>query len=73
MGSVSILGKLEFLEETSPHKVLITNLSNYIQPFIRYEVTDRIIVHGEPCGCGKASKKLKKFGDSNSFRKTETY
>ena len=36
-------------------KVLITNLSNYIQPFIRYELTDRIIVHNEKCKCGKNS------------------
>jgi len=36
-------------------KVLITNLSNYIQPFIRYELTDRIIVHSEKCNCGKSS------------------
>ena len=36
-------------------KVLITNLSNYIQPFIRYELTDRIIVHNEKCNCGKNS------------------
>lgn len=34
-------------------KVLITNLSNYIQPFIRYELTDRIIVYKEKCKCGK--------------------
>ncbi len=34
-------------------KVLITNLSNYIQPFIRYELTDRIIVHNEKCSCNK--------------------
>ncbi len=34
-------------------KVLITNLANYIQPFIRYELTDRIIVHHEKCRCGK--------------------
>ena len=34
-------------------KVLITNLANTIQPFIRYELTDRIIVHDEPCPCGK--------------------
>nr|MBQ4454009.1 phenylacetate--CoA ligase family protein [Clostridia bacterium] len=34
-------------------KVLITNLANYIQPFIRYELTDRIIVHNEKCKCGK--------------------
>lgn len=36
-------------------KVLITNLSNYIQPFLRYELTDRIIVHNEKCKCGKSS------------------
>ena len=34
-------------------KVLITNLANYIQPFIRYELTDRIILHNEKCKCGK--------------------
>lgn len=34
-------------------KVLITNLANYIQPFIRYELTDRIIVHDERCPCGR--------------------
>ena len=34
-------------------KVLITNLANFIQPFIRYELTDRIIVHNEKCGCGR--------------------
>ncbi|MBQ4310456.1 MAG: phenylacetate--CoA ligase family protein [Oscillospiraceae bacterium] len=36
-------------------KVLITNLANYIQPFIRYELTDRITVHDEVCRCGKSS------------------
>ena len=34
-------------------KVLITNLANYIQPFIRYELTDRVAVHEERCTCGK--------------------
>lgn len=38
---------------TLSDKVLITNLSNYIQPFIRYELTDRIILHNEKCKCGK--------------------
>ena len=36
-------------------KVLITNLANYIQPFIRYELTDRVIVHNEKCKCGRNS------------------
>lgn len=40
-------------------KVLITNLSNFIQPFIRYELTDRIIVHNEKCKGGKNSCWLK--------------
>ena len=39
-------------------KVLVTNLANYIQPFIRYELTDRVIVHNEKCQCGKNSRWL---------------
>jgi phenylacetate-coenzyme A ligase PaaK-like adenylate-forming protein len=52
---------------TLSHKVLITNLSNFIQPFIRYEVTDRIIVHGEPCGCGKNSKWIEVEGRTDDI------
>jgi|tagenome__1003787_1003787.scaffolds.fasta_scaffold20902660_2 phenylacetate-CoA ligase len=33
-------------------KVLITNLANYTQPIIRYEVGDIIAMATEPCGCG---------------------
>lgn len=36
-------------------KVLLTNLYNYTQPYIRYEVTDRIIMHHEKCACGNPS------------------
>lgn len=36
-------------------KLLLTNLFNYTQPFIRYEVSDRIIMHHEPCPCGNRS------------------
>lgn len=39
-------------------KVLITNLANRIQPFIRYELTDRIIVHDEKCRCGRNTRWL---------------
>ena len=38
---------------TLSDKVLITNLANRIQPFIRYELTDRVVVHDEPCPCGR--------------------
>lgn len=36
-------------------KLLLTNLYNFGQPYIRYEVTDRIVMHHEPCGCGNPS------------------
>ncbi len=36
-------------------KILLTNLYNYTQPFIRYEVTDRVVMHHEKCPCGKTS------------------
>lgn len=48
-------------------KVLITNLSNYIQPFIRYELTDRIIVHNEKCACGKDSCRLEIEGRTDDI------
>ena len=33
-------------------KVLLTNLANAVQPFIRYEVGDRIVMATSPCRCG---------------------
>ena len=48
-------------------KVLITNLSNYIQPFIRYELTDRIIIHDGPCACGKHSRWLEIEGRTDDI------
>ena len=36
-------------------KIYLTNFYNYTQPYIRYEVTDRVIMHHEPCGCGKTT------------------
>ena len=36
-------------------KYLLTNLYNLTQPLIRYEVTDRIILHREVCSCGNPS------------------
>lgn len=37
---------------TQSSKVLLTNLANRICPIIRFEITDRIILHNEPCECG---------------------
>lgn len=36
-------------------KILLTNLFNFTQPFIRYEVTDRVVLHRESCKCGNSS------------------
>lgn len=32
--------------------MLLTNLANRICPIIRFEITDRIVLHNEPCECG---------------------
>lgn len=34
------------------HSVLLTNLANRVQPIIRYNLGDRILVKAEPCPCG---------------------
>jgi phenylacetate-coenzyme A ligase PaaK-like adenylate-forming protein len=34
------------------HTVLLTNLANYVQPIIRYDLGDSIMVSPEPCACG---------------------
>ena len=52
-------------------KVLITNLSNYIEPFIRYELTDRVIVHSEKCKCGKNTHFLEIEGRTDDILEFE--
>ena len=48
-------------------KVLITNLANRIQPFIRYELTDRVIVHDEKCRCGRTTRWLEIEGRTDDI------
>jgi phenylacetate-coenzyme A ligase PaaK-like adenylate-forming protein len=52
-------------------KILITNLSNYIQPFIRYELSDRVIIHDEGCSCGKKSRWLEVEGRTDDILEFE--
>ena len=40
---------------TQSSKVLLTNLANKTCPFIRFEITDRVTIHNEPCKCGKTT------------------
>lgn len=46
-------------------KLLLTNLFNFSQPFIRYEVTDRMILHNEHCACGNPSPWIEIEGRSD--------
>jgi phenylacetate-coenzyme A ligase PaaK-like adenylate-forming protein len=32
-------------------KILLTNLANRVQPFLRYEITDQVTMATTPCGC----------------------
>jgi phenylacetate-coenzyme A ligase PaaK-like adenylate-forming protein len=34
------------------HTTLLTNLANRVQPIIRYDLGDRILIKPEACGCG---------------------
>lgn len=34
------------------HSVLLTNLANHVQPIIRYDLGDRVLLHRHPCPCG---------------------
>lgn len=43
------------------HKVLLTNLANTVQPFIRYEIGDRLVMATEPCGCGNHLPRIEKL------------
>jgi phenylacetate-coenzyme A ligase PaaK-like adenylate-forming protein len=46
---------------TEGSKVLMTNLYNHVQPFIRYEVDDRITMGTEPCACGSLLPRIDKI------------
>ena len=37
-------------------KVFVTNLANTLQPLIRYEITDQVVMLDEPCPCGSAHR-----------------
>ena len=40
------------LEATGDQNVLVTNLSNFVQPIIRYKMSDYAVFEEEPCRCG---------------------
>jgi len=36
----------------TPGNLLLTNLYNYTQPLIRYQMHDEVVMNQQPCGCG---------------------
>lgn len=50
-------------------KVLVTNLANHVQPFIRYEVGDLVTMAAERCDCGSNLPLIARVGgrDSDMF------
>jgi len=53
-------------------KWLLTNLSNFTQPLIRFEITDRIILHSENCPCGNPSPWVEIEGRTDDILAFET-
>ncbi|MDE2128324.1 MAG: phenylacetate--CoA ligase family protein [Betaproteobacteria bacterium] len=39
---------------TAGASVLLTNLANYVQPLIRYDLTDSVTLHSASCACGSS-------------------
>ena len=46
-------------------KVLITNLTSFAQPVLRYELTDSVIVEGDACPCGSPMMRIRVEGRSD--------
>ena len=44
------------------HSVLITNLANWVQPIIRYDLGDQVQVRPDPCECGGSLPALRVIG-----------
>lgn len=44
------------------HTVLMTNLANRVQPILRYDVGDRVLMKPDPCACGNPAPALRVQG-----------
>ncbi len=45
-------GDLKCVRPSQPGKIIVTNLFNYTQPLIRYQMDDEIVLSDKPCQCG---------------------
>ena len=60
----------EACQEGEEGDILVTNLSNFTMPLIRYDIGDRAVVGTKNCGCGRPSPLLARISgrSSCSFR-----
>lgn len=49
------------------HSVLVTNLANRIQPFLRYKMGDRVMLNPDPCPCGSPFPVIHVIGRTNEI------
>ena len=49
------------------HTTLLTNLANWVQPIIRYDLGDRIVALPVPCACGSPLPAIRVDGRSDSM------
>lgn len=56
----------------SSHSTLVTNLANFVQPIIRYDLGDRVRLHADPCPCGSRLPSMDVEGRTNDVVTLET-
>jgi len=49
------------------HTTLLTNLANHLQPLIRFDIGDRVVLGGERCPCGSALPVVQVQGRSDDM------
>ncbi|MDP9884838.1 phenylacetate-coenzyme A ligase PaaK-like adenylate-forming protein [Sinomonas atrocyanea] len=53
------------------HSVLLTNLANFVQPLIRYELGDSVRLGAEPCRCGSPLPTVRIEGRTDEILRVE--
>jgi phenylacetate-CoA ligase len=54
------------------HTTLLTNLANWIQPVIRYDLGDRVLASPEPCACGNPLPAIRVEGRTDAIVQMRT-
>jgi phenylacetate-CoA ligase len=54
-------------EGRAGHTTLLTNLANHLQPLIRYDIGDRVSLHGASCPCGSPLTVVKVEGRNDDL------